>query len=43
MSPAWFRRIDELAADAPVSLLLPGLLVVGAGLVVVLVLLADLL
>lgn len=39
----WFRRIDALVADAPVSLLCLSFMAVGAGLVVVLVLLADLL
>jgi hypothetical protein len=34
---AWFRRLDALVADAPVSLLLASGVAVGAGLVVVLV------
>lgn len=38
---AWFHRLDALVADAPVSLLLASGFAVGAGLVVVLVLVAG--
>jgi hypothetical protein len=38
---AWFRRLDALVADAPVSLVLASGFAVGAGLVVVLVLVAG--
>jgi hypothetical protein len=39
---AWFRRIDELVADAPISLLMLSAVAVGAGLVVVFVMLWSL-
>jgi hypothetical protein len=38
---AWFRRLDALVADAPIILMLASGVAVGAGIVVVLVLVAG--